>query len=120
MSITNDSCDMAQELARKRFENGAFLIIVGIPSDTEFGMDLTTHQVGEMFRGIKMIPPGPHFVYTAASDSALRVGFLHYFHSSEVIIREWDEEKEELRNYTKDDLHVQITRIQENIREIDK
>lgn len=120
MSIENVSADMPQELAKKLFAEGAFLIIVGIPSGIEFGIDLTTYKVAEMFRGIKMIPSGPHFVYTASGDSELRVGFLKYFHPKEIIIREWDAEKEELTNYTKNDLHEQIARIQENIREIDK
>lgn len=120
MSIDNGSIDMPQELARKLFEEGAFVIVVGIPSGIEFGIDLTTYKVGEMFRGIKMIPPGPHYIYTAAGDSAHRVGFPHYFHPKEVIIREWDAEKEELKNYNKDDLHEHTSRIQENIRELDK
>lgn len=120
MSIGNASVNMPQELAKELFKEGAFLIIVGMPSGTEFGVDLTTYTVADMFRGIKMIPPGPHFVYTAASDSALRVGFLHYFHPQQILIREWDSEKEELRNYTKCDLHAQLARIQENILELDR
>lgn len=120
MSIDNGSIDMPQELARKLFEEGAFLIILGIPSGTEFGIDLTAYKVGEMFRGIKMIPPGPHYIYTAVGDSAHRVGFPYYFHPKEIIIREWDAEKDELNNYNKDDSHDNLSRIQENIRELDK
>lgn len=120
MSIENVKIDMPQELARKLFEEGAFVIILGIPSGIKFGMDLTSYTAGELFRGIKMIPSGPHFVYTAASDIDSRVGFMHYFHPKEIIIREWDAEKEELRNYDKSDLHEQISRIRGNIQEVDK
>lgn len=112
--------DMPQEMAQKLLAEGAFLIIVGVPSETEIGMDLSAQKVGEMFRGFKMIPQGPHFVYSAAGDSALRVGFIHYFHKNEIVMYEWDEEKEELKLYSHMDLERQIVRIKENLQEIDK
>lgn len=116
--------DIPQDIAKKLFEDGAFLIISGIPIGTEFGIDLTAHKVGEKFRGIKMIPAGPHYVYTAAQgpygDSANRVGFIHYFQKQEIVIREWDDDKEELRIRTKVDSGVETTRIRENLRQLDQ
>lgn len=121
MNISVENFDtMSQECAKKMFEKGALLIIVGMPGGIKLGVDLTTYEVSEMFRGIKMIPPGPHFVYTATSDIVLRVGFLHYFRPNEVLIREWDTGREELRSYTKKDSHEQISRVKDNIRELDK
>lgn len=120
MEITED---MPPELARQLFEQGAFLIIAGVPEKTEFGMDLSSYSVGEKFRGVKMIPPGPHYIYTAAQgsygDASSRIGFMHYFKSQEIVIREWDNEKEELRMRSKGSNEEEATRIRNNLRELD-
>ncbi|XP_037037204.1 protein AAR2 homolog [Bradysia coprophila] len=120
MDITEN---MPPALARQLFEKGAFLIIAGVPEKTEFGIDLCSYSVGEKFRGVKMIPAGPHFVYTAAQgpygDTASRIGFIHYFKSQEIVIREWDNEKEELRQRTSGNEDEEVTRIRCNLRELD-
>lgn len=120
MDITDN---MPPALARQLFEQGAFLIIAGVPEKTEFGIDLCSYKVGEKFRGVKMIPPGAHYVHTAAQgtfgDSSSRVGFLHHFRSQEIVIREWDNEKEELRVRTKGNKDEETTRIRNNLRELD-
>ncbi len=54
---------MDQRLANKLFEEGAFLFIHDLPIGTEFGIDLNTWKTGEKFKGVKMIPPGIHFVF---------------------------------------------------------
>lgn len=119
-----ESMEMPQELARKLFEEGAILILAGIPIGTEFGIDLKTYKVGENFRGVKMIPPGSHFVHTAAEgpygDSALRVGFIHYYKKQEIVIREWDDQNEELRERRAGDINVDIARIRDNIKDLDR
>lgn len=122
-SVEAEKMDIPQDIARKLFEEGAVLIISGIPEGTEFGIDLTAHKIGERFRGVKMIPPGPHFVYTAAQgpygDSADRVGFIHHFQKQEIVIREWDDDKEELRVRTKVDSGVELARIRDNLQQLD-
>lgn len=120
MEAEGGSVEMPQEMAQKLFSEGAFLIIVGVPVETEIGMDLTAQKIGEKFRGFKMIPEGPHFVYSAAGDSALRVGFIHFFHKNEIVIREWDDEKEELRPYSQKYLDRQLVQIKENLQDLDK
>lgn len=120
MDASLDKLRMPQELAQKLFAEGAFIIMSGVQQATEVGIDLSSQKIGEMFRGFKMVPAGPHFVFTSADKNALRVGFIHYFHKGEVLIREWNEETEELRPYTKPDLDQQIVRIKENIKEVDK
>lgn len=124
LDTTESSSNIPQDVARRLFEDGAILIISGIPLATEFGVDLTAYKVGGKFRGIKMIPPGPHFVYTSAQgpygDTAHRVGFIHYFKKQEIVIREWDDDKEELRVRTKVDSEVEIARIREHLQELDE
>lgn len=122
-SDDSERMDIPQDIALKLFEEGAILIISGIPVGTEFGVDLTAHKVGERFRGVKMIPPGTHYVYTAAQgpygDSANRVGFIHYFQKQEIVIREWDDDKEELRIRTNADSCLDTAKIRNNLQELD-
>ena len=54
---------MDQKLANKLFEDGAFLFILDLPVGTEFGIDLNIWNTGEKFKGVKLIPPGFHFVF---------------------------------------------------------
>lgn len=123
-STSSEPVEMPQEMARILFEEGALLIIAGIPTGTEFGIDLSPNKVDEMFRGIKMIPPGAHFVYTAAAgvygDTAARVGFIHYFKKQEIVIREWDENAEELRLRSDKNIERDQCRVRENLNEIDR
>lgn len=116
--------DMHPELANRLFREGAVLIIAGVPVGTEFGIDFSTHTIGEKFRGMKMIPAGPHYVYCASTgpygDCAPRVGFVHYFHPSEIIVREWDVNNEELRPRQIKDPELEIQRIRENLKDLDR
>lgn len=116
--------EIPQEMARILYEEGALLIIAGVPAGTEIGVDLSPNRADEMFRGIKMIPPGAHFVYTAAEntygDTAARVGFIHYFKKQEIIIREWNEQSEELRPRSKANLELDKVRIRDNLSELDR
>lgn len=120
----SQSYEMPQEMARILYEEGALLVIAGVPTGTEIGVDLSPNRVDEMFRGIKMIPPGAHFVYTAAEssygDTAARVGFIHFFTKQEIIIQEWNEQSEELRPRSKANLERDKIRIRENLSELDR
>ena len=54
---------MDQEVARQLFAEGAALVLLHVPEGTEFGIDYNSWRVGPKFMGIKMIPPGFHFVF---------------------------------------------------------
>ena len=54
---------MDQTTAKKLFEVGATLVMLDVPIGTEIGIDVNSWNSGEKFKGIKMIPPGIHFVY---------------------------------------------------------
>ena len=54
---------MDQETARELFFRGATLLILDMPEGSEFGIDYNSWTTGPRFKGIKMIPPGIHFVY---------------------------------------------------------
>lgn len=111
-------------VAQHMLQVGATLIIAGVPVGTEFGIDLSSYEVGERFRGVKMIPPGPHYVFCAARDSygttAPRVGFAHYFKPCEIVVREWDLQTEELRIRQCEDIELEKQRIRENLKDLDR
>lgn len=54
---------MDQSTAKQLFEAGAMLVFLDVPPGTEIGIDMHSWQTGEKFKGIKMIPPGIHFIY---------------------------------------------------------
>ena len=63
MSAEGSTTKMDQDLAKQLFEKGAIFILLDVPPGTEFGIDYNSWEVGPNFKGVKMIPPGIHFVY---------------------------------------------------------
>jgi len=55
--------EMPSEQAEWLFTEGATLVFLDVPTGTEFGVDYNSWTVGVQFKGVKMIPPGVHFVY---------------------------------------------------------
>ncbi|OQV24494.1 Protein AAR2-like protein [Hypsibius exemplaris] len=90
----HSSASVDPDIARQLFEEGAFLFFLDVPEKTEFGIDTTSWNVGEKFKGLKMIPPGIHFVYYSAVSkddvTSPRTGFFHNFKSREVLVKRWD------------------------------
>lgn len=62
-STSGDNSSMPQETALKLLDVGATLFLLDVPPKTEIGIDVHSWNTGEKFMGIKMIPPGIHFVY---------------------------------------------------------
>jgi len=52
-----------QKLANKLFEVGAFMLFMDAPPNLEFGIDYNAWTIGPLFKGVKLIPPGLHFIY---------------------------------------------------------
>ena len=60
---------MEPEVARRLFDEGALLVLLDVPVRTEIGIDCYIWRVGPRFKGVKMIPPGLHFVYYRYASS---------------------------------------------------
>lgn len=58
------SKQFTQEEANELNRLGASILCLDVPPGISFGIDYMSFTVGERFRGVKMIPPGVHFVYT--------------------------------------------------------
>lgn len=112
---------MTQEVARHLFEEGAFLVFLDVPKGTEFGIDLNSWHVGPRFRGVKMIPPGIHFVFYSAvskeGQTAPRTGFFYNFKSREIVIKKWDEYLEDIKDEPLN--AAEVERLQANIHDMD-
>lgn len=117
-----NECD--QETLKQLLQHGAVLMIAGVPKGTEFGINLSSYSVDNKFQGIKMIPEGPHFIYTSAkgtfNETGSRVGYMSYFNRGEVQFRDWDSEKEELVERIRNNDDYEERYIKDNIRTFDK
>ncbi|KAF9623443.1 hypothetical protein IFM89_003027 [Coptis chinensis] len=92
---------MDVETARELVKKGGTLLLLDVPQFTLFGIDTQVFSTGPNFKGVKMIPPGPHFVYYSSStrdgsEFSPIVGFFIYTYPSQVIVRKWDQQEERL------------------------
>jgi A1 cistron-splicing factor AAR2 len=96
-----------QELAQKLFEQGAILILLDLPShlQLDFGVDFNSWQTGPKFKGLKLIPPGLHYIHysiqskqqgqaLSVAEQSLKSGFFHEFKSGELMVRKWNPDQE--------------------------
>ena len=115
---------MDQQTAQRLFEEGATLIFLNVPEGTEFGIDYNTWAVGEHFKGVKMIPPGVHFVYYSAvnvreAQTAPRTGFFHNFKSREILVKRWSQKDEDIADERYTDPE-EIARYRDTLRDLDR
>ncbi|KRY56555.1 Protein AAR2 -like protein [Trichinella britovi] len=118
---SSTAVQMSPEEALQLFEYGAFALFPDLPNGFEFGVDYNAWSTGPKFKGIKMIPPGVHFIYVSSlgkhGDRAPRIGFFHNFAPKEVLVKKWDKENEDLVD--EDDVE-QIERLRLNLKEMDQ
>ncbi|XP_017783525.1 PREDICTED: protein AAR2 homolog [Nicrophorus vespilloides] len=113
---------MDQDTAKRLFADGGTFVMLGVPEGTEFGIDMKSWNTGERFRGIKMIPPGIHYIFYSAVGSygeiSPRVGFFHNFRKSELLVKKWDKEKEDISS--EEVSESEVLQLRDNILALDK
>ena len=62
-NVHGENTNIDPDTARRLFEVGANLFLLDVPINTEIGVDMNSWHTGPNFKGIKMIPPGIHFIY---------------------------------------------------------
>ncbi|CAL1413417.1 unnamed protein product [Linum trigynum] len=82
-------------------KHGATLLLLDVPQYTLVGVDTQIFSIGPAFKGIKMIPPGIHFLYYSSSSRDGKefspvVGSFIDVGPSEVIVRRWELQEERL------------------------
>ncbi|XP_014370310.2 protein AAR2 homolog [Papilio machaon] len=103
---------------------GATFVFLGVPKGTVFGIDLKCWRTDEEFRGIRLIPPGMHYIYYASAseteidDVSQRSGFFQYFNENDIIVKMWDKKTEDVSKEVVDEHTVE--RIRENLNNIDR
>ncbi|KAL2457528.1 AAR2 protein family [Forsythia ovata] len=80
-------------------KHGATLLVLDVPQYTLVGIDTQMFSTGPHFKGIKMIPPGVHFIYYSSSNRegsefSPIIGFFIDASPSQVIVRKWDQKEE--------------------------
>lgn len=115
--------DIDSQVALKLFEDGAIFILLDVPEGTEFGIDMKVWNTAEKFKGIKMIPPGLHFIHYSPVDvcgeSGSRSGFFYNFRKREFLVKKWDREKEDI-NFNDNVPDELIQRLKNNVLNVDK
>lgn len=113
---------MDQDTARRLLAEGAVLLIEDAPQGLEFGIDCHAWRVGPRFRGVKMIPPGFHYVFYSAVSSegqaAPRISFCHVFERQEVVVKRWSPVEEDLIDEVVDD--EKRSHIRADLRNLDR
>jgi len=55
--------EINQDIAQILLTQGATLVFLDVPVGTNIGIDIKSWTIGNNFKGIKMIPPGIHFIH---------------------------------------------------------
>eukprot|EP01128_Nolandella_sp_AFSM9_P011788 TRINITY_DN8708_c0_g1_i1.p1 TRINITY_DN8708_c0_g1~~TRINITY_DN8708_c0_g1_i1.p1 ORF type:complete len:460 (+),score=119.79 TRINITY_DN8708_c0_g1_i1:222-1601(+) len=95
------SSSWTQDLANRALEHTSSVLALGVPANMELGIDLRSWTVGELFKGLKLIPPGVHYVWYCLSnrhggEGGLRTGFFVKLEADQVMVLQWDAESETL------------------------
>jgi A1 cistron-splicing factor AAR2 len=108
--------------ANDLFEAGGIFLFFDFPLNGEFGIDYNCWRTGEKFKGVKMIPPGIHFIYFSVSDKygslGLRSGFFHNFNAREVLAKKWNSQSETIETYEMSE--DQVANFHQSKRDYDK
>ncbi len=114
---------MAPEVALGLFEEGATLVLLGVPQGSVLGLDYKSWTLGPRFRGVKMIPPGLHFLHycsasanEACGDVGPKMGLFLSLKPREVLVAHWNPREEDLE-FSRDPEEAE--RILANLRELD-
>ncbi|XVF81878.1 hypothetical protein PTKIN_Ptkin15bG0191100 [Pterospermum kingtungense] len=92
---------MDAEKALELVKSGATLLLLDVPQYTLIGIDTQVFSAGPAFKGIKMIPPGVHFVFYSSStrdgkEFSPIIGFFIDAGHSQVVVHMWDKQEERL------------------------
>ncbi|GAB2288941.1 hypothetical protein Dimus_023247 [Dionaea muscipula] len=85
---------MDPETALELVKHGSSLLLLDVPQYTLIGIDTQAFFAGPAFMGVKMIPPGVHFIYYSSSNREGKefspiIGFFVDTSPSEVLVRRW-------------------------------
>ncbi|KAJ1558210.1 a1-alpha2 repression, partial [Nowakowskiella sp. JEL0078] len=112
---------MDHSIAAALFEKGSFFVLLDLPVGFSFGIDFNSWLVGEKFKGLKLIPPGPHVLYirpVASLESSMGDDtiFMYFnFKPKDIIVKKWDTSKRSIVDIEEEEAE----RYRINIRALD-
>ncbi|KAM9856260.1 protein AAR2 homolog [Aulostomus maculatus] len=125
MASSSSSVDMDPEVARRLFEEGATLVLLGVPQGTELGIDCKVWKVGPLFRGVKMIPPGLHFLNYCSVNSPScggevgpKTSLFLTLKPRDILLANWDP-KEEVLDFSTSHNEEEMNKIRANLQDLD-
>lgn len=125
MAESRNVVDMDPDVARRLFEEGAFLVLLGVPKGTELGIDCKSWQVGHRFKGVKMIPPGLHFLHYCSANPPShggelgpKTGLFLSLKPREILLANWDPKIEDL-DFSASQNEEEVNRIRSNLKDLD-
>lgn len=117
--------DMDPDVARRLFEEGATLVLLDVPLGTELGIDCKSWQVGPRFKGVKMIPPGLHFLHYCSANSPScggeigpKTGLFVTLKPKDILLARWDPKEEDL-DFSPSQDEEEVSRIRANLQDLD-
>lgn len=57
-----------QEFAKQNIHRFGFLLLLDCPRKMRFSIDNQEWRINDKFKGLKLIPPGPHIVHYSLDD----------------------------------------------------
>lgn len=124
-SSSSNTVDMDPDVALRLFEEGATLVLLGVPQGTELGIDCKSWQVGPRFRGVKMIPPGLHFLHYCSVNSSdcggeigPKTGLFLTLKPRDILLANWDPKIEDL-DFSASKNEEEVGRIRATLRDLD-
>ncbi|CEM34092.1 unnamed protein product [Vitrella brassicaformis CCMP3155] len=86
----------AGELISEAAASSCTILLLDAPKDIDVGIDYHFWKIGPRFMGIKLIPPGAHYIYWSppGEEGDTRLGYFLYLKPAQVVVRRWNAEAE--------------------------
>lgn len=105
--------------ALEAVRNLGTLLMLDVPFGMEFGLDGIPFITGEKFKGIKMIPPGVHYLSTDPTRNATvpaPVSTFLFLKPSEILVYRWNPRTEQLETLDDED---EVDRLRGGVQRFD-
>lgn len=87
-----------EESTTEKFNNMGVLLLLDCPEGLEFGIDNISWQIGNKFKGVKLIPLGTHIIAYSlkAENHMFKISkFILFTSENRIHVYRWNEEVEE-------------------------
>jgi len=92
--------EMDPQIATEAAKHLSSILILDVPPGSQIAIDGRSFIASEKFKGFKLIPPGVHLVLSrnANQSAAAPVSFFVVFECSNILVKRWNEKREQLES----------------------